>query len=244
MAWYRIERDGKGGDIHALTIEADDAPAAFAEAVGSGPTTASTSTPTRWAVPLDGTPTRKFVTTPTTSTTRTGGAVRRARRARNEAGRHSTAARAALRLGPPRKTVRSSSLATAGSRTKRRRRRRCRDRHRVRPALGLRRRRPANAGFKGDAGDCVTRAITIATARTYRDVYDELSDAPARPKSKGKQHARSARNGVPMKVVAPLPRGARVAVDAGHDHRVRRAVPRPPRRVPRRPGHPPADANT
>lgn len=30
------------------------------------------------------------------------------------------------------------------------------------------------AGFKGSAGDCVTRAITIATGLPYREVYDEL----------------------------------------------------------------------
>lgn len=32
----------------------------------------------------------------------------------------------------------------------------------------------AAAGFKGDAGDCVTRAIAIASGRPYREVYDEL----------------------------------------------------------------------
>lgn len=30
------------------------------------------------------------------------------------------------------------------------------------------------AGFKGAAGDCVTRAITIASGHDYRDVYDSL----------------------------------------------------------------------
>ena len=30
------------------------------------------------------------------------------------------------------------------------------------------------AGFKGEASDCVTRAITIATAIPYQTVYDEL----------------------------------------------------------------------
>lgn len=34
----------------------------------------------------------------------------------------------------------------------------------------------AEAGFKGRApGDCVTRAIAIATGRTYQDVYDDLN---------------------------------------------------------------------
>jgi hypothetical protein len=32
------------------------------------------------------------------------------------------------------------------------------------------------AGFKGKTGDCVTRAITIATEKPYREVYDALWD--------------------------------------------------------------------
>lgn len=32
----------------------------------------------------------------------------------------------------------------------------------------------AAAGFRGDAGDCVTRAIAIATEQPYRVVYDTL----------------------------------------------------------------------
>lgn len=32
----------------------------------------------------------------------------------------------------------------------------------------------ADAGFKGQAGDCVTRAIAIAAELDYREVYDEL----------------------------------------------------------------------
>ena len=30
----------------------------------------------------------------------------------------------------------------------------------------------AAAGYKGKTGDCVTRSITIATERTYQEVYD------------------------------------------------------------------------
>lgn len=30
------------------------------------------------------------------------------------------------------------------------------------------------AGYKGSAGDCVTRAIAIATERNYQEVYDEV----------------------------------------------------------------------
>jgi len=33
----------------------------------------------------------------------------------------------------------------------------------------------ADAGFRGTAGDCVTRAIAIGTGLVYRDVYDELN---------------------------------------------------------------------
>jgi hypothetical protein len=33
----------------------------------------------------------------------------------------------------------------------------------------------AEAGFKGETGDCVTRAIAIATGRPYREVYDALA---------------------------------------------------------------------
>ena len=56
----------------------------------------------------------------------------------------------------------------------------------------------ADAGFRGDAGDCVTRAIAIATGMAYREVYDDLADREAqlgRP--------RSARNGVSPKAYKP-----------------------------------------
>jgi len=33
----------------------------------------------------------------------------------------------------------------------------------------------AAAGFKGNTGDCVTRAIAIVTGKPYREVYDELN---------------------------------------------------------------------
>jgi len=32
----------------------------------------------------------------------------------------------------------------------------------------------AGAGFKGSTGDCVTRALAIATGLPYREVYDEM----------------------------------------------------------------------
>ena len=53
----------------------------------------------------------------------------------------------------------------------------------------------AAAGFKGEAGDCVTRAIAIALDLPYRQVYDELA---ARMATTGKP--RSARNGIPRSV--------------------------------------------
>ena len=45
-------------------------------------------------------------------------------------------------------------------------------------------------GFVGTTGDCVARAIAVATGRHYRDVYDEL----------GKRSLKSPRNGVPVDV--------------------------------------------
>lgn len=56
----------------------------------------------------------------------------------------------------------------------------------------------ARAGFKGDAGDCVTRAIAIATGMEYREVYDDLAERQA---ALGKP--RSARNGVQPKAYKP-----------------------------------------
>lgn len=37
----------------------------------------------------------------------------------------------------------------------------------------------AAAGFKGDAGDCVTRAIAIATSLPYQEVYDAMAAGTA-----------------------------------------------------------------
>lgn len=54
------------------------------------------------------------------------------------------------------------------------------------------------AGFKGDAGDCVTRAITIAAELDYAKVYSDLALLMSMT---GKP--RSARNGVAKKVYQP-----------------------------------------
>lgn len=52
----------------------------------------------------------------------------------------------------------------------------------------------AEAGYKGKAGDCVTRSIAIATGRPYQEVYDEINAlAKTERRKRGKS---SARNGV------------------------------------------------
>lgn len=52
-----------------------------------------------------------------------------------------------------------------------------------------------DAGFKGETGDCVARALAIATQLPYREVYDALAAGNAEQGEK-----RSARSGVPRKV--------------------------------------------
>ena len=55
------------------------------------------------------------------------------------------------------------------------------------------------AGFKGEARDCVCRAITIASGRPYQEVYDRLSEGNAsqrRSKHQKTKLPKSARNGV------------------------------------------------
>ena len=54
------------------------------------------------------------------------------------------------------------------------------------------------AGYKGDAGDCVCRAIAIAAQLPYQQVYDRLAEGNAsqrKSKRTGKQ-SRSARAGI------------------------------------------------
>lgn len=53
------------------------------------------------------------------------------------------------------------------------------------------------AGFRGRAGDCVARAVAIASGRPYLDVYDALAliNQQDRPR-RGKTRAKSARNGI------------------------------------------------
>lgn len=52
----------------------------------------------------------------------------------------------------------------------------------------------STCGFVGLTGDCVTRAISIATGIAYRDVYQTLKD----------RYGSSPRNGVPRSVYAPF----------------------------------------
>lgn len=56
------------------------------------------------------------------------------------------------------------------------------------------------AGFKGDTGDCVVRAVAIATQQSYEVVYRELSlgqktERRSKHNPKGR-HGKSVRNGV------------------------------------------------
>lgn len=53
------------------------------------------------------------------------------------------------------------------------------------------------AGYTGTAGDCVTRAIAIATGRPYQEVYDGLNALATRERrGKRKRGISSARSGV------------------------------------------------
>jgi hypothetical protein len=67
-----------------------------------------------------------------------------------------------------------------------------------------------DAGFKGKAGDCVSRAIAIATGRPYREVYDRLgqligewSKGRSRAAKRWRAKAKGAteRNGTPKPVI-------------------------------------------
>lgn len=59
----------------------------------------------------------------------------------------------------------------------------------------------AASGFKGRAGDCVARSISIASGYPYAEVYTRLADGMGsqRKTSRSGKQARSARNGVSVK---------------------------------------------
>lgn len=61
------------------------------------------------------------------------------------------------------------------------------------------------AGFRGETGDCVTRAIAIATGLPYLDVYQDMADGMwgRRQRRSSKPHPRTARDGVERKVYEP-----------------------------------------
>lgn len=54
----------------------------------------------------------------------------------------------------------------------------------------------ADAGFKGQAGDCVTRAVAIATGKPYAEVYAEINAAAGRERPRQGRSRSSARTGV------------------------------------------------
>lgn len=67
----------------------------------------------------------------------------------------------------------------------------------------------AKAGFKGQTGDCVTRAIAIAAGLPYRAVYDEIkrrkTNAPGRSRAaKSSRRNPSPRDGVHRRIYEPL----------------------------------------
>jgi len=53
------------------------------------------------------------------------------------------------------------------------------------------------AGFKGSAGDCVARAIAIASGKPYAEVYAKLAEGTGNQRSgKAGKRSASARNGI------------------------------------------------
>lgn len=57
----------------------------------------------------------------------------------------------------------------------------------------------AAAGYTGDTGDCVTRAIAVATGKPYQEVYDALFEG-SRNLRLLRERGKSPRNGVSRKV--------------------------------------------
>jgi hypothetical protein len=51
------------------------------------------------------------------------------------------------------------------------------------------------AGWKGKGGDCVTRAIAIASGRPYREVYDRLAEGNATQRTGKRERQAQARTG-------------------------------------------------
>lgn len=53
-----------------------------------------------------------------------------------------------------------------------------------------------DAGYKGDAGDCVVRSIAIATGKPYHEVYDALNSVRDGLRQTRRIRKSSSRNGV------------------------------------------------
>lgn len=66
----------------------------------------------------------------------------------------------------------------------------------------------ATAGYKGTAGDCVCRAVAIATGISYRQVYEDINELAKRERTgKRKRGISSARNGVYKGTIRKLMEG-------------------------------------
>lgn len=64
----------------------------------------------------------------------------------------------------------------------------------------------AAAGYRGTAGDCVTRAAAIVTGRPYQEIYEivNILGAGEKLRSRNKRRVTTARNGVSKKVTRQL----------------------------------------
>ena len=51
------------------------------------------------------------------------------------------------------------------------------------------------AGFKGKAGDCVSRAIAIASGRPYQEIYDRLAEGNATQRMSRRERQSNSRTG-------------------------------------------------
>lgn len=61
----------------------------------------------------------------------------------------------------------------------------------------------ADAGYTGDTGDCVTRAVAIASGRPYQEIYDALYDGARTYAARGPRAARAVRDPSPRNGVLP-----------------------------------------
>lgn len=85
----------------------------------------------------------------------------------------------------------------------------------------------AAAGFKGETGDCVCRAVAIATEQPYQVVYDALNEMAKRERPgvnsrTGRRRPRSnARTGGAQADGPPVHGVDWLGLDADHGHRLR-----------------------